>query len=206
VRDGQGPPGSDLPKTGAGAGRRHARRLTPEGVIVDLRCARDRAPLGRIGLLLGLWMLIGFGGARPLSAASVHTITVTLREFSVVPSRVQLKVGEAVELTLRNAGLLTRDWMAGSGLVSAPDAKGFRRDLLSLLQPKETGVRYVRAHAGMAGEADGLKWVSEGMEIEPGGEVTLRFTVPAIARGTWNMVWVFPGPYESGAAGTLEIG
>lgn len=108
-------------------------------------------------------------------------------------------------MTIRNAGQVTHDWMAGNGLVNTLEEKGFRKDLVALLKPTETGRQYTMERVGMASKADSIKRIRGGMEIEPGREVTLRFTVPASARGEWQMGCLLTGHYESGMQGTLVI-
>lgn len=138
-------------------------------------------------------------------AATVHKVTVTMKEFSFTPATIDLKVGETVELTLRNAGQVAHDWMAGNDLVNTPDEKGFRKDLVALLKPQERGRKFTPERVGVPSKADGVKRVSTGAEIEPGGEVTLHFTVPADAKGTWIMACVLTGHYESGMKGSIVI-
>ncbi len=117
----------------------------------------------------------------------------------------QLKAGEKVELTIRNEGRVTHDWMAGRGVVNTPEEKGFRTDLLALLKPAETGRQYVMERVGLVSKADSIKRISGGDEVEPGGAMTLRFTVPASAKGEWQMGCLMTGHYESGMRGMLVI-
>jgi len=158
-----------------------------------------------VGPLLGMCVLVSVCAARPAAAASVHKMTVVLKEFSLTPSTLQLRVGETVELTLRNEGQVAHDWMAGTGLVNTPDEKGYRKDLVALLTPKETGRQFTPERVGVPSKADSIKRISTGVEIEPGGEVTLRFTVPASTKGDWEMACVLTGHYESGMKGTIVI-
>ena len=161
--------------------------------------------LGMIGVLVGLVACVGLSAARIASAASVHKMTLVMKEFKFEPSKVQLKVGEQVELTIRNAGQVSHDWMAGRGLVNTTEEKGFRTDLVALLKPTETGRQYATERVGMASKADSIKRISGGDEIEPGGQVTLRFTVPATAKGEWSMGCLMTGHYESGMKGTIIV-
>jgi uncharacterized cupredoxin-like copper-binding protein len=140
-----------------------------------------------------------------IAASKVHRVTLVMKEFKFEPARIQLKVGETVDLTIRNTGQVSHDWMAGTGLVNAQDGKGFQKDLIALLKPTETGRQYAMERAGAASQADLIKRISEGTEVEPGGEVTLRFTVPAGAKGEWQMACVLTGHYESGMKGTIVI-
>ncbi len=157
------------------------------------------------GFIIGAGALVGLCAPASVFAANVHKVSVVMKEFSFTPAKIELKVGETVELTLRNAGQVAHDWMAGNDLVNTPDEKGFRKDLVALLKPEEHGQKFTAERVGVASKADSIKRISTGVEIEPGGEVTLRFTVPAAAKGTWNMDCVLTGHYESGMKGTIVI-
>jgi len=43
------------------------------------------------------------------------------------------------------------------------------------------------------------------VDVEAGGVATLRFTVPATAKGRWEMGCFLAGHYESGMKGTIMI-
>ncbi|MFQ5524550.1 MAG: plastocyanin/azurin family copper-binding protein, partial [Acidimicrobiia bacterium] len=43
------------------------------------------------------------------------------------------------------------------------------------------------------------------IEVEPGGEITLRFTIPADATGTYEMGCFLPGHYDAGMKGTVTV-
>jgi uncharacterized cupredoxin-like copper-binding protein len=164
-------------------------------------------PTSRVTLraLVGVVALAGLLAAQPAATAGVHMVTLVMKEFKFEPSTIQLKTGEEVELTIRNEGQLTHDWMAGRGLINTPEEKGFRTDLLAILKPTETGRQYAVERAGSVSKADFIERVSGGDEIEPGGAVTLRFAVPATAKGQWRMGCLLTGHYESGMKGTLVV-
>lgn len=172
---------------------------------MNARKRKNNLRVWRIGFLIGAGALVGLCAPASVFAANVHKVTVVMKEFSFTPAKIELKVGETVELTLRNAGQVAHDWMAGDGLVNTPDEKGFRKDLVALLKPEERGRKFTPERVGVPSKADGIKRVSTGAEIEPGGEVTLHFTVPADAKGTWIMACVLTGHYESGMKGTIVI-
>jgi uncharacterized cupredoxin-like copper-binding protein len=160
---------------------------------------------GLVGAASVLCVLAILAAAGPAGAAAVHKVTVMMKEFNFAPAKIELKAGEDVELTLKNAGQVAHDWMLGTGLVNTTDEKGFHTDLLALLKPKETGKQYTAERVGVASKADGIKRISTGVEIEPGGVVTLRFVVPASAKGQWDMDCVLTGHYESGMKGMVVI-
>jgi plastocyanin len=155
--------------------------------------------------MVGAGALAGLCAPATAFAANVHKVIVVMKEFSFTPAKIELKVGETVELTPRNTGQVAHDWMAGDGLVNTPDEKGFRKDLVALLKPEERGRKFTPERVGVPSKADGIKRVSTGAEIEPGGEVSLHFTVPADAKGTWTVACVLTGHYESGMKGTIVI-
>ncbi len=157
------------------------------------------------GLLAAVGTLLACLVATPALAASAHNVTVTMKEFSFQPAKIQLRVGEVVDLTIRNAGQVSHDWMAGSDIVNTQEEKGFRKDLVALLKPTESGRKFAAEQPGAPSKADSIKRISRGFEIEPGGEVTLHFTVPASAKGEWQMACLLTGHYESGMKGTAEI-
>ncbi len=166
---------------------------------------KHRRVFGIMGGLVALCALVSLSVAAHASAAGAHKLTVDMKEFSFTPAKIQLKVGEQVELTLRNVGQVAHDWMAGTGLVNTSDEKGFRKDLVALLKPEETGRQFTSERVGVPSKADSIKRISTGVEIEPGGEVTMRFTVPAAAKGTWDMDCVLTGHAESGMKGTIVV-
>ena len=166
---------------------------------------KNPLPVSLMVILVALATFMAISAVRPAHAASIHKVTLVMKEFKFEPSTIQLKAGEEVELTIRNAGQVAHDWMAGDGLVNTLEEKGFRKDLVALLNPRETGRQYAMERVGMASKADSIKRISGGDEVEAGGSVTLRFTVPATAEGKWQMGCLMTGHYESGMKGTLVI-
>ncbi len=150
-------------------------------------------------------MVVTVFPVRSAIAAEVHAVTLVLREYRLEPMTIQLKVGEQVVLTIRNEGRSTHEWLVGTGLLKGPDGKGFQKDLFALLKPTETGRRYGLERAGLPSTAEPIPRISSGLRLDPGGEVTLRFVVPASARGDWQMACLLSGHYEMGMKGTLRV-
>lgn len=178
------------------------------GVFSAARSARRRWA----GPTAGIAALLALGLAAPATAAGrVHRVTLTMKEFSYVPSTLHLKVGERVILTIKNEGQVEHEWVAGQGLVNTSEEKGFKKDLFATLKPRVTGREYelekVSASPWQKDMAEGetAKRLSTEVDVEPGGTATLRFTVPAGARGRWEMGCFLPGHYESGMKGTIVI-
>ncbi len=169
--------------------------------------------------LIGLGWLVVVGGVVMLglgpqaqAATSGHQVTLVMKEFKFEPATVHLKVGEQVVLTLKNAGTVEHEWSAGQTPVDSAQQKGYRRDLFALLKPSVTGKEYelerVSASApasDMSSEGETAKMLSTELDVQPGGSATLRFTVPANAKGTWQFGCFVTGHYESGMKGTLVI-
>ncbi len=156
--------------------------------------------------------LLMVGMSHPSFAAGrVHQVTVVMKEFKFEPATIHLKAGEAVALTIKNEGTVEHEWSAGKNVVDNTQEKGYRTDLWSLLKPRVTGKKFdvekVSATPSKSDEAEGetTKMLSNEVDVQPGGAVTLRFTVPANAKGTWQFGCFAPGHYESGMKGTLVI-
>jgi uncharacterized cupredoxin-like copper-binding protein len=170
--------------------------------------------LGRAALLVTAGALALLGGLASARAASpVHRVTLDLEEFKLVPAQLHFTVGERVELRIKNVGTMGHEWQAGGGLVNTPGRQGFRTDLFALLKPRVSGQAFQVEKASTAGasvselsEGENGQRLNDEVDIQPGGEVTLRFTVPASAKGHWEMGCLLPGHWEAGMHGTLVIG
>ncbi len=135
-----------------------------------------------------------------------------MRDFTVEPATIHLGVGEKVALTIKNEGVIEHDWSAGRGVVDTRRVRGYRTDLWTLLKPELTGRHFaveqanVRPSSDPVWEGETAKLLSTEVDLEPGGWVTLRFTVPATAQGTWEFGCFGLGQYAFGMQGTLAIG
>lgn len=147
------------------------------------------------------------GAVASAADAPANAVTVVLKDFKIDPPTLQFHVGDALSLTLRNEGRVAHEWLIGRGAVRSADEKGFQQDLFALLNPKVEGRQYRLEQVGRRppGRDERATRSSMGVEIQPGGEVTLRFTVPASAKGEWEMACFFPGHFETGMKGTLVI-
>jgi len=174
---------------------------------------RKRHFYGRtVGPLFASIVLAALGLATSeATAAPVHKVTLVMREFRFEPAVLHLKVGEEVVLTIRNKGQVEHEWVIGRGVVNNQDEKGYRQDLLAILKPRVTGRHYDLEKVSTAGNSKDMqggeypKAISTEVEVERGGVVTLRFTVPASAKGEWEMGCFIPGHYESSMKGKVVI-
>jgi uncharacterized cupredoxin-like copper-binding protein len=134
-----------------------------------------------------------------------------MKEFKFEPEILHLKVGERVILTIKNEGQVEHEWVAGQGLVNTSDEQGFKKDLFAVLKPRVTGREYelekvsAKPSAKDTAEGENAKRLSTEIDVESGGTATLRFTVPASAKGHWDVACLLPGHYESGMKGAIEI-
>jgi uncharacterized cupredoxin-like copper-binding protein len=172
--------------------------------------------LGRLraaGLALAAVALGLLTAAAPAVAASgVYRVTLAMSDFALQPTALYLKAGERVELVIQNRGTEEREWSVGRGLVDTPYEKGFRTDLLAILTPRVHGQGYdleqlmttnLDTKEGVEGET--VTRLSQEVDVEPGGQVVLDFTVPQNAKGMWQMGSFLPGQYESGMYGAILI-
>jgi uncharacterized cupredoxin-like copper-binding protein len=165
------------------------------------------------GVILAATLGLLTVSAPTMAAVQVHRETVTMTDFDVQPETLRWRVGEAVELVIRNRGDVGHErWAAGRGLIDTPYEKAFRTDLLAVLKPELSGRGYklerlmtTNLDTPALVEKDAVTRLSQEMDIRPGGEVTLRFTVPSDAKGKWQMGCFLPGQYESGMYGTILI-
>lgn len=138
-------------------------------------------------------------------------VTLVMKDFTFEPATVCLKAGEKVALTIKNEGAIEHDWSMGREVVDTRRKRGYRTDLWTLLKPEVSGrqVAVERANArpsyDTVWEGERAKMLSTEVDLEPGGSVTLRFTVPATARGTWKFGSFGLGQYGFGMRGTLAI-
>ena len=163
------------------------------------------------GMFAAAGALLFSGGVAPAHAASpVHRVTLVMKEFKFEPGTIHLKVGEKVALTIKNEGTTEHDWSAGRNVVTTQAQAGYRTDLWTYLKPTVAGMEYTVEKASATPEKDVAEYetaelLSTEMDVQPGGSVTLHFTVPANARGTWGFGCFLPGHYEAGMHGTIVI-
>ena len=163
------------------------------------------------GMLVASSLLIAGATHPSFAAGPVHQVTVVMKEFKFEPATIHLKAGETVALTIKNEGTVEHEWSAGRNVADNTVEKGYRTDLWALLKPRVTGkafdVEKVSATPSKSDEAEGetAKMLSTELDVQPGGSVTLRFAVPASAKGTWGFGCFVPGHYEAGMHGTLVI-
>ncbi len=166
---------------------------------------------GWAAAVLAASVLLAMGVSHPAFAAGkVQPVTLVMKEFKFEPATIHLKAGEEVVLTIKNEGTVEHEWSAGKNVVLTQAQTGYRTDLWSLLRPTIAGTQYNLEKASTTpakdlAEGETAKMLSTELDVQPGGSVTLRFTVPASAKGTWGFGCFVPGHYEAGMHGTLVI-
>jgi len=135
-------------------------------------------------------------------------LTLVMDEFSFAPDTLTVSAGQEVVLTILNEGKKAHELMIGLPVGGGP---GWQTDLFVRMDPQVV--------SGEGYELEGFEGMEEGheeeegdmqmhgaeIEVEAGGEVTLRLTVPADAAGEWEMGCFLPRHYESGMRGTLIV-
>jgi uncharacterized cupredoxin-like copper-binding protein len=105
-----------------------------------------------------------------------------------------LQSGSSVLVTLRNVGRIAHHWSVGRTLLPGG---GYEHDLLAKMKPEVlSGTGYRLVKTGPAGVI---------IEVDSGGAVTVRLTVPADATGTWDMACFVPGHYAAGMHAPLIV-
>jgi len=158
-------------------------------------------------ILLTVFITLVPAAASRAAEAPANAVTLLLKDFKFEPPTLQLHVGDAMTLTIRNEGRAAHEWLIGRTIVRTAEEKGFQQDLFALLNPTVEGRQYSLERVGRhpPGRDEPATRNSMGVEIQPGGEVTLRFAVPASAKGEWEMGCFYSGHFETGMKGTLVI-
>lgn len=124
-------------------------------------------------------------------------VDVTMQEFTFTPSTIEVPAEEDVELVLRNEDNVAHDFQAGRAVMEADDRPvGFEQDLFEGVAV-EVEPRSARAMV------DGQRVIS----VPPGGEVQLRFRLPADKAGEWRIGCFHAGGchYVAGLHGDLIV-
>lgn len=167
---------------------------------------------GGVAGLLAAGVVALLGGVVPAHAAfPEHHVTLVMKEFTFEPATIHLRAGEEVALTIKNEGTTEHEWSAGRSVVLTQARTGYRTDLWALLKPTVAGMQYTLEKASATpandlAEGETAEMLSTELDVQPGGSATLRFKVPASAKGTWGFGCFVPGHYESGMHGTIVVG
>lgn len=133
-----------------------------------------------------------------LAATASQRIEVVLSDYAFSPNQLTLQVGKTYEIVLINRGSSEHEFVVGrGGRVSAAEEGGEEGFQENFFEGIDVTVAF---EGGMVG-AEELGEV----EVEPGHQVTLTFTVPAGKQGSWEMACFVPGHYELGMHGSVTV-
>jgi uncharacterized cupredoxin-like copper-binding protein len=128
-----------------------------------------------------------------------QVLTVRMSEFAFSPDSITIEAGREVQLTLVNDGALEHEFLVGRN-----PGEGFETDLFDRDASQVTilgGEEYAE------GSPEDIAEEGYHVEVEPGGQVTLSFTVPASKAGDWEMgCFIDEGAhYLAGMHGTFRV-
>ncbi|WP_324716785.1 plastocyanin/azurin family copper-binding protein [Carboxydochorda subterranea] len=147
-----------------------------------------------LGLAAGALAAESGHSDEPSAGAGGTTLVLEMGDYHFTPSRITLKPGQTYHLVVRNRGTTEHELMIGRGLVTSGGTHSFRTNFFS-------GVEVLLKAGEAAAEVEDLGE----LEVEPGGEASLDFTVPADHQGDWEMACLVPGHYELGMHGTVTV-
>lgn len=185
-------------------------------------------PLGRLLLLPALALALVAaacgggtdGGSDGAGAVAIgeqqEGLTVVMDEYSFAPETLTVSAGQVIELTIVNEGEKEHELMIGLPVGGGP---AWETDLFARMDPEAmSGDEYhLEGFEGMEEEAGGHEDEGDEMgemgemghgaelEVEAGGEVTIRLHIPEDAVGEWEIGCFLPNHYESGMKGTLIV-
>lgn len=136
--------------------------------------------------------------AAPSVALAEETVQLVLTDYRFTPDRIVLQTGKTYRLTLVNRGSVEHEFVAGRQLMMAGGGDGEEQRYMTNFFD---GVEVLVQFEGGAVEAEELAEV----EVEPGGEVSLVFSVPNGKQGQWEFACFVPGHYELGMHGVLVV-
>jgi uncharacterized cupredoxin-like copper-binding protein len=114
------------------------------------------------------------------SQSEHKTIEIIMDDYSFEPKEIVIPAGEKTELKFINKGDAVHEFMAGKKITS--NDEGYKEDLFE-------GVEVIKYINSKAVEGDNHKHDHHGImiEIEPGEEGSLVFTLPESKKGEWDM-------------------
>ncbi|NTU64912.1 MAG: multicopper oxidase domain-containing protein [Chloroflexi bacterium] len=124
--------------------------------------------------------LVACGGAAASSTTSTEpkTVTLTLSEFQFQPAEITTKVGQPINLVLKNNGTVLHDFVSTDAMVEVMEEHGAMHDMAGM---------QTNMHAA----------------IEAGQESTLEFK--ATQTGTYTFYCTIAGHREAGMTGKLIV-
>jgi uncharacterized cupredoxin-like copper-binding protein len=106
-----------------------------------------------------------------------------------------LKAGQHYKIAFENVGTVLHEVLFGRGLITNGHEHDYQTHLMEGLDVDATGAIFVGGEKRIwAVETTGLKEI----ELEPGTRVSILFTLPDTARGTWELGCFALGHHEAG--------
>ncbi|HEX6207233.1 MAG TPA: hypothetical protein VF058_02630 [Actinomycetota bacterium] len=132
-------------------------------------------------------------------------LTIVMDEYAFIPDTLTVSAGDEIEVTIVNDGNEPHELMIGMPTGGGPE---WGTDLFGMMNPEVMsgegyhmeGVGHMEGEEGEHGMGHGAE-----VELEPGGQVTLRMHVPEDATGEWEMGCYLGGHYEAGMHGTMVV-
>jgi len=154
-------------------------------------------------VLVAVMAVLAFAGCKRGGGQASTKVTVTMVDFGFQPNPIRLKAGVPVEVTLVNKGANEHEVLIGRN-VKKEDGKpaGFEVDLFD---HGKIPVEIVSGKDYKKPDAKAIQEEGWHVEIEPGGQVTLRFTIPPEKAGEWEIACFLPGHYEAGMHGKVIV-
>lgn len=154
-------------------------------------------------ILLAVMAALAFAGCQLIGGGAGTKVTITMADFLFQPNPVRLKAGVPVEVTLVNKGANAHELLIGRNVkMEDGTPAGFEVDFFDYGKLPVEVVKGEKYHVGELHEIEEEGWH---VELEPGGQVTLRFTIPPEKVGEWEIACFISGHYESGMHGTLIV-
>ena len=115
-----------------------------------------------------------------------------------------LVAGKPYRLRAKNVGSALHELVMGRGLTGqdAQGPQGYEEDLLHGVEVAVQG-KALAGGEGRAFEVEALGLAE--LELDPGVELTVEFTLPRDRAGVWEMGCFAPGHYQAGMHVPLEV-
>jgi uncharacterized cupredoxin-like copper-binding protein len=130
------------------------------------------------------------------AAADTITINLTLKDFAFKPDTLRIPTGTPVKIMIKNTGSVTHEFMAGVGGIAA-SGDGFKHDLFHNVTVHHTGGTVEMGDMDMSDMKMGnmkmggmkMRKMESGfmIDVKPGKQASISFTLPKSKKGTWKM-------------------
>ncbi len=139
---------------------------------------------------------------KPVTTEPLTKIKITLGEFKFTVEGAAnpndplvLEAGKRYKLVFENTGTVMHEVLFGRTIIKGNDDTEYQEEMLTSQETIITGSSIIN------GEKKIFEVLTTGfkeLELDPGLRLSLIFTVPETARGTWELGCLVPGHHESG--------